>query len=186
MGRGGHVASASRAGRGSRRVAPRRARVPRRGLLGSSSAYEVPLACCAVPRMSGWYCGRMDSAWISPRFPRHQIKLKVYELLVGVGTQTACVPRRFASRGGCSHRQGWGPSALCWGLSALSYRRLCPGEALRRCPTDACVPVGSLGVVLCGPPERSLLSMCLWAHWSTTGGTAWKPRGNRGRGDMET
>ena len=105
---------------------------------------------------------------------------------MGVGAQIACVPRRFASREGCSHRQGWGPSALCWGLSALSYRRLCPGEALRRCPTDACVPVGSLGVVLCGPPERSLLSMCLWAYWITTGGTAWKPRGNRGGGDMET
>ena len=104
---------------------------------------------------------------------------------MGVGAQIACVPRRFASRGGCSHRQGWGPSALCWGF--------------RRCPTDAFAPVRPFGAVLQTPVSRwgpsassyvgfprSLLSMCLWAHWSTTGGTAWKLCGSRGGGDMET
>ena len=34
-----------------KRTVPCRARVPCRGLLGSSSACEVPLACCAVPCM---------------------------------------------------------------------------------------------------------------------------------------
>ena len=109
---------------------------------------------------------------------------------MGVGAQIACVPRRFASRGGCSHRQGWGPSALCWGLSALSYRRPCPGEALLRCPTDACVPVGPLGVVPCGPPRGhcfpcasgltgARLGAQRGSRVETVVGGTWKPNGNR-------
>ena len=97
---------------------------------------------------------------------------------MGVGAQIACVPRRFASRGGCSHRQGWGPSALCWGLSALSYRRLCPGEALRRCPTDACVPVGPSALSYVGPREVIAFHVPLGSlehDWGHSVETAWKP-----------
>ena len=84
--------------------------------------------------------------------------LKVLELLVGVGAQTARVPRRFAlimvarewlaSPGLGSFGVMLGSFGAVrqtplsrWGPSSLSYRRLC-------------VPVGSFGVVLIWPPER--------------------------------
>ena len=103
MGRGGHVASASRAGRGSRRVAPRRALVPSPGLLGSSSAYEVPLARCAVP------CIRVRSCY--------QAKTTIRERLTTL-SNSLC-------DGGCARAE------VGWQMVACGPERGCRLELLR-------------------------------------------------------
>ena len=140
--------------------------------------------------VSGWCCGRMDSAWISSRFPRNKIKLKVLGA-TRWGRRADCLrAASFRVARGLLASPGLGSFGAVLGFSALSYRRFCPGEALRRCPTDACVPVGSLGVVLCGPPRdhcfpcaSGLTGARLGAQRGTrvetvVGGT-WKPNGNR-------
>ena len=78
---------------------------------------------------------------------------------------------------------------MCWGPSALSYRRHCPSGVLRRCPTDACVPAGSRGVVLiwaprgdCFPCVSGVTGARLGTqrgnHMETVVGGTWKPNGN--------
>ena len=139
-----------------------------------------------ISHLSAWCCDRMDSAWMSSRFPMHKIKLKELRSFSWRSARRLPACRVASRRAGAAR------------IARVGVLRRCAG-VFRRCPADACAPVkpfgtvlqtpvlvGSLGVVLCGPPERSLLSMCLWAPSSTTGDTARKPRGNRGRGDMET